>query len=81
MDVLKVAAEGSVKPTRIMYRSNTSWVILQKNLGALLACGFITECGEDPRVEYSITDRGMGVLRDYVDLTRRTMADPGEARE
>ena len=39
MDILRVAAEGSAKPTHIMYRSNTSWIVLHKNLESLLDLG------------------------------------------
>lgn len=72
MAVLKVAAEGAAKPTHMMYRSNTSWTILQKNIDALLAAGFIQKFGELPRVEYSITERGMKVLNDYLELVFKT---------
>jgi predicted transcriptional regulator len=80
MDILRVSGEGSVKPTHIMYRSNTSWIVLQKNLESLLASGFMRQNGEGPRVEYVITERGREVLRDYVSLVDRTAA-PVEARE
>ena len=81
MDILKEAAAGSARPTHIMYRANTSWMILQKNLEALRASGFIRQDREGPRAEYSITERGMGVLHDYVDLVSRTAGGPREARE
>jgi predicted transcriptional regulator len=72
MAVLRVAAEGAAKPTHMMYRSNTSWTILQRNIDALLAAGFIQKFGELPRVEYSITERGMKVLSDYLELVYKT---------
>lgn len=68
MDILKAAARGSVKPTHIMYSSNTSWMILQKNLESLIIKGFIAQKGDGPRVDYSITEKGVAVLRAYVDL-------------
>ncbi len=72
MDILKVAAAGSAKPTHIMYRSNTSWMVMQKNLEGLVASGFMRVSGESSRVEYAITDRGMEVLRDYASIIDRT---------
>lgn len=71
MDVLKVAAEGCAKPTHIMYRSNTSWMVLHKNLDSLVTSGFMRQTGEGSRVEYEITDSGRAVLRDYNDLVDR----------
>ena len=79
MDILRVAAEGSAKPTHIMYRSNTSWVVLQKNLEALQASGFMVQGGDSTRTEYTITERGREVLRDYLRLAGdMTMARPSE---
>ncbi|HEV2389270.1 MAG TPA: winged helix-turn-helix domain-containing protein [Nitrososphaerales archaeon] len=68
MDILRVSAEGSARPTHIMYRSNTSWVVLQKNLEALLASGFMQQSGDSTRTEYTITEKGRDVLRDYLRL-------------
>lgn len=78
MDILRVAAAGSAKPTHIMYRSNTSWMVMQKNLEALIASGFIEESNGSSRIEYAITQRGRDVLRDYVSLVDRTAAYPRE---
>lgn len=80
MDILRVAAEGSVKPTHIMYRSNTSWMVLHKNLESLLAAGFMRQGGDGPRTEYSITDKGRDVLHDYARLLDATTAAPEEVR-
>jgi predicted transcriptional regulator len=74
MDVLKVAGEGATKPTHIMYRSNTSWLVLKRYLDSLTASGFIRRKGEGSGVEFTITEKGMAVLRDYMDLVVR--ADP-----
>ncbi|MGH9917670.1 MAG: winged helix-turn-helix domain-containing protein [Nitrososphaerales archaeon] len=80
MDILKVAAEGSVKPTHIMYRSNTSWIVLHKNLVSLLASGFMRQGGDGARTEYAITDKGRDVLHDYLRLVGATTAAPREVR-
>jgi len=78
MDILRAAEGGYVKPTHIMYRSNTSWTILRKSLESLVASGFMRESDEKPRTEYAVTDRGREVLRDYVRLVDRTTAAPTE---
>jgi predicted transcriptional regulator len=72
MDVLKVAAEGATKPTHIMYRSNTSWVVLKKHLDSLSASGLIFKNGEGPRAEFTITEKGRAVLHDYMNLVIRS---------
>lgn len=80
MDILRVVAAGNAKPTHIMYRSNTSWIVMQKNLESLAASGFLQQTGELTRVEYALTQRGRDVLRDYVNLLDLTTAQPAEAR-
>ncbi len=80
MDILRVAAEGSAKPTHIMYRSNTSWIVMQKNLESLVASGFMLQSGDSSRVEYAITEKGRDVLRDYVSLVDRTSGESAEVR-
>jgi predicted transcriptional regulator len=81
MDILRVAAEGATKPTHIMYRSNTSWMILQKNLESLLESGFMLQNGQGARAEYTITEKGLAVFHDYADLIDRAAAHPLEAQE
>jgi predicted transcriptional regulator len=81
MDILRVASDGCAKPTHIMYRSNTSWLVLQKNLGALLTSGFLRQSGECSRIEYAITERGMAVLRDYANLVYQATPHSSEAHE
>lgn len=80
MDILRVAAEGSAKPTHIMYRSNTSWIVMQKNLEFLVGSGFMQVSTGCSRVEYAITERGREVLRDYISLVDRAAAYPPEVR-
>lgn len=81
MDILRVAAAGPVKPTHIMYRSNTSWVAMQKNIESLVVSGFIRQSDGCSRTEYVITERGRDVLRDYVSLVDRASAYPAEVQE
>jgi predicted transcriptional regulator len=78
MDILRAAEGGWVKPTHIMYRSNTSWIVLRKNLESLVASGFMRQSDESPRTEYALTQSGMELLRDYVKLVDLTTAAPME---
>jgi predicted transcriptional regulator len=80
MDILRVAAAGSAKPTHIMYKSNTSWTVLQKNLESLVVSGFMLQSGEGTRVEYSISPRGLEVLQAYNKLVERTNSCAVEIR-
>ena len=79
MAILKATSEGARKPTHLMYASNTSWVILQKNIQSLLSSGLIRECGARGRCEYAITESGFAVLRDFDKLVERTSPIPLEA--
>jgi predicted transcriptional regulator len=81
MDILKVASAGSAKPTHIMYKSNTSWTVLQKNLESLLVGGFMSQSGEGSRVEYGITSKGIAVLHDYNRLVEEAGPRAVEARQ
>jgi predicted transcriptional regulator len=74
MDILRVTTEGCTKPTQIMYRSNTSWIILKKNLESLVASGHMQENSDHSRTTYTVTDSGMAVVRDYRDLVQSMVA-------
>jgi predicted transcriptional regulator len=76
MDVLCVVTSGCTKPTQIMYRSNTSWVVLQKNLETLTASGFLKQRVENSRTEYVATEKGFEVVRDYNNLIYATKSEP-----
>jgi predicted transcriptional regulator len=79
MDVLSVVASGCTKPTQIMYRSNTSWVVLQKNLETLTASGFLRQRVENSRTEYAVTEKGFDVVKDYNNLIYATKLEPTTA--
>ena len=80
MDILKAVADGFAKPTHIMYRSNTSWIMLQKNLAASVGSGLVRECGEGLRADYAITQKGMAVVRDYAAIMEMATEPPAEVR-
>ncbi|HUI01606.1 MAG TPA: winged helix-turn-helix domain-containing protein [Nitrososphaerales archaeon] len=79
MDVLRSVANGDSKPTHIMYRSNTSWLILQRCLAALEASQFVTSVDFGQRSGYEATEKGRGVLHDYLRLVESTSGQPVEA--
>ena len=68
MDIMRAVADGCTKPTTIMYKSNTSWVVLKSNLTSLVAAGFMLENNDGARSTFSITAKGRTVLRDYLNL-------------
>ena len=75
MDVLGVVAAGCNRPTQIMYRSNTSWVALQKILESLIASGFLSQRVDHSRTEYLITNKGIDVARNYLNLVYEIKAE------
>jgi predicted transcriptional regulator len=79
MDILRVTTEGCTKPTQIMYRSNTSWIILKKNLESLVASGHMQENSDHSRTTYTVTESGMAVVRDYRDLVQSMIANGEKA--
>lgn len=78
MDILRAAEAGYVNPTLIMYRSNTSWIVLRKDLEPLLVSGFMRQSDEGSRTGYVVTEKGREVLRDYVRLGDLTTATSTE---
>ncbi len=72
MDIMRVTAHGCISPTTIMYKSNTSWIVLKKNLASLVASGFVVEGHEGQRSTYAVTPKGSAVLRDYINIVYLT---------
>jgi len=57
-DILDVISRGVTKPTRIMYKTNLSWVVLQEMFVTLIDGGFIKEEKEKGYERYYITEKG-----------------------
>ncbi|MCS7120881.1 MAG: winged helix-turn-helix domain-containing protein [Nitrososphaerota archaeon] len=80
IDVLKIIKSGCNKPTRIMYKSNLSWIPLQRTLDFLMKSGCIVEKTVNQRKEYHITEKGLMVLKYHAEcmtmLTGRTEFPP-----
>ncbi len=80
VDVLRVIAEGAVKPTHIMYRANLSWTAMQYYLTSLMARGLVTLNGDEGRKNYQLTERGYTLLQDYLTV-RKQLNSEGIAPE
>jgi predicted transcriptional regulator len=65
VDILEAVSNGTVGPTRIMYKANTSWQVLQETLDFLLSNGFLLEGLENSRRVYGLTEKGFRVLNDF----------------
>ena len=63
VDVLKVIKKGTLKPTRIMYRTNLSWKPLMVILESMVDQGLIMKEERGKHVSYKITMKGINVLR------------------
>ena len=61
-DILDVISRGTTKPTRIMYKTNLSWITLQEMFEILIEGSFITEEKEKNSLRYYITEKGKNAL-------------------
>jgi len=66
--ILEVAREGAGK-TRIMYRANLSFKLLEDYLAALVRSGLL-KVKEGERRMFLTSERGLQFLRDFEDLER-----------
>ncbi|MEM2341300.1 MAG: winged helix-turn-helix domain-containing protein [Candidatus Bathyarchaeia archaeon] len=69
LEVLRVVNKGESKPTRIMYKTNLSWVPLQEILEFLISQDLLRENSSSKRKEYFITEKGKRVLAYFEGLT------------
>ena len=68
-DVMKVVAEEKeIRRTRIMYRANLAWKVLQEALDFLEDKGILKTEIKDSGIFVSLTDAGYGVLRRFNEL-------------
>jgi predicted transcriptional regulator len=70
MGILRAILEGAKRPAQIMYKANLSWLVLTDQLSALDKEGFIGEKTRNSRTDYFLTEKGVGVIGDYLNLTR-----------
>jgi predicted transcriptional regulator len=65
LDILRVINEGIDRPTRIMYRTNLSWSVMQSFLTILESRGLVQIKKENGKTIYSLTDKGNNLLLTY----------------
>ncbi len=65
IDILDAVSRGHQRPTRIMFKANLSWLILQDSLDYLLSSGLLEERAENGRRVYLVTQKGLNVLMDF----------------
>ncbi len=70
MDVLRTLMEGARGPTQIMYRANLSWLLISEDLKNLRTLGFVDEESVGKRKKYSLTERGLSLIRSYLKVVR-----------
>ncbi len=65
LDILQTINSGIDRPTRIMYRTNLSWSVMQSFLVILENQGLIITKKENGRTLYSLTEKGNNLLATY----------------
>jgi len=80
LEVLQIINKGYYKPTRIMYKSNLSWIPLREALNLLTSQGAVRIKKKGKKREYYITDRGKEILRYYEQLMSMLMEKTGFPR-
>ena len=64
-EILDVVNKGVEKPTRIMYKTNLSWITLNQMFDTLISGGFISEINTKNAKRYHITEKGQNALSYY----------------
>ncbi len=65
IDILQAIADGSGRPTHIMYRSNLSWAVMRGVMKVLEFQGLVISNEIEGRRSYILTDKGSRVLSTY----------------
>lgn len=65
IDILQAIADGSGRPTHIMYRSNLSWAVMRGVIKNLEQQGLVVSNDVEGRRSYVLTDKGLKVLQTY----------------
>lgn len=68
VDILEAVSNGNQGPTRIMYKANISWQVLQEALDFLMSNAFLLEELESSRRAYRLTEKGFRVLNDFMSI-------------
>ena len=70
VDILRAIEKGECKPTRIMYKSNLSWLPFRQMLNRMVELELVEMREEGTRQLYFIAERGKDFLRILNDLKR-----------
>jgi predicted transcriptional regulator len=65
IDILQAIADGSGRPTHIMYRSNLSWAVMRGVMKVLEQQGLVISKEIEGRRSYVLTEKGSRVLETY----------------
>ena len=65
IDIMQAIADGSGRPTHIMYRSNLSWAVMRSVMKALEHQGLVISREIEGHRSYVLTDKGSRVLQTY----------------
>ncbi|MDG6905079.1 MAG: hypothetical protein JRN20_04760 [Nitrososphaerota archaeon] len=65
IDIMQAIADGSGRPTHIMYRSNLSWAVMRNVMKVLEQQGLVVSRELEGRRNYVLTDKGSRVLQTY----------------
>lgn len=65
IDILQAIADGSGRPTHIMYRSNLSWAVMRGVMKNLEQQGLVISSDVEGRRNYVLTEKGRKVLETY----------------
>ena len=80
INVLQIVNKGCHKPTRIMYKSNLSWIPLCEVLSFLMKQGALRMKERGKKREYYITEKGKEILKYYEQLRSMLMEKTGFPR-
>ena len=78
-DIIKAIGGGAEKPTHIMYRANLSWTVMQGYIKALEGQGLVRTQDADGKRLYQLTDRGFGLLKQYLSIKEDLRLNPDES--
>lgn len=76
IDILQAIADGSGRPTHIMYRSNLSWAVMRGVMKVLEQQGLVVSAEVEGRRNYTLTEKGSRVLQTYVSVKTQLESIP-----
>lgn len=69
-DVLQAVSDGADAPTKMVYRTNVSWVVLQDIPNLLLSSDYIVLKGSENRRTFRLTEKGQEVPKKFESLSK-----------